>query len=576
MKEEIQGIETERVDDVPLLLGVIKQTGIIEICNETLKQHGNWSGLGQGYVIAVWLAYILSTGDHRKNQLEKWAGERLHTLRSGLGVEALEALDFTDDRLGIILTKLSDDESWQRSERAVNERIIRVYELKKAIARIDTTTVSSYGVVSEEGLLQFGHSKDHRPDLGQVKIASVSLDPLGMPLVTIPVSGEAADDGLYLPAIAEARQSVGGQPGMLYVGDSKMAALATRHQIAQQEDYYLMPLSQKQVSHETLDEYLTVWAALPVAERENERVVIMDEAGQEQLIAEGFTVTTQQQACAEAQKSNEPFAWAERRFVVRSPAYAKQQEQQLAKRLVKAQQELERIVERRRGYHYPESVQAVEQQVQRILTTHDCQAYFTVTISEEIVKQAPARLTTKRNFQLHLALQTDALTKAQQRLGWRTYATNAPTETLSFTKAVEVYRDAHLHEHGYSRLKGKPLSLTPMYLQQDTQITGLIRLLSLALRILTLIEFVVRKRLAHDGSALQGLYAGNPQRQTKTPRTETLLEAFKGITLTIIQFGNDRWLHLTPLSPTQKRILQLLDFSEALYASFVPVLQNSS
>ncbi|MCB0213531.1 MAG: hypothetical protein KDJ52_29580, partial [Anaerolineae bacterium] len=41
------------------------------------------------------------------------------------------------------------------------------------IARIDTTTASSYGEVTAEGLLQFGYSKDHRPELGQVKIASV-------------------------------------------------------------------------------------------------------------------------------------------------------------------------------------------------------------------------------------------------------------------------------------------------------------------------------------------------------------------------------------------------------------------
>src|SRR5262245_37339699 len=49
-------------------------------------------------------------------------------------------------------------------------------------------------------------------------------------------SGNTADEGLYLPLIARARQMLG---GVLYVGDSKMAALATRAKIAQQGDYYL-------------------------------------------------------------------------------------------------------------------------------------------------------------------------------------------------------------------------------------------------------------------------------------------------------------------------------------------------
>ncbi|MCZ7670689.1 MAG: hypothetical protein M5U34_27830 [Chloroflexi bacterium] len=215
MKEQISAIENERVDDIPLLLAVIKQIGLIEIFNERLGQHGNWEGVAIGYVIAIWLAYILSEGDHRKSYLQEWVAERQHTLLYCLDIDEINELDFTDDKLAIILNKLNDDESWQMSECDVNKRIIRVYDLSPEIARIDTTTASSYGQVTEEGLLQFGHSKDHRPDLGQVKIASVTLDPLGLPLVTIPLSGEQADDGLYIPAIKEARKSLEKKKGML-------------------------------------------------------------------------------------------------------------------------------------------------------------------------------------------------------------------------------------------------------------------------------------------------------------------------------------------------------------------------
>ena len=60
--------------------------------------------------------------------------------------------------------------------------------------------------VTPEGLFQLGHSKDHRPDLPQVKIAMSVLDPLGLPLTTTVVAGQTADDPLYLPEIAKVRQ----------------------------------------------------------------------------------------------------------------------------------------------------------------------------------------------------------------------------------------------------------------------------------------------------------------------------------------------------------------------------------
>ncbi len=84
------------------------------------------------------------------------------------------------------------------------------------------------------------------------------------------------------------------------------------------------------------------------------------------------------------------------------------------------------------------------------------------------------------------------------------------------------------------RLTGRPLSLTPMYVQRDDHATGRIRLLSIAVRVLTLLEFVGRRQLAADGAQLAGLYAGNPKRDTARPTAERLLEAFQEVTLTVI------------------------------------------
>ncbi len=577
MIEQIDAIESERVDDIPLLLAVIKKMGIIDIINEQFEQHGNWEGLAAGYIVAIWLTYILSEGDHRKSYLQEWVAEREHTLLYSLDIGEINDLDFTDDKLSIILNKFSDDAVWQKSECEVNKRIIRVYDLDLEIVRIDTTTASSYGQITEDGLLQFGHSKDHRPDLGQVKIASTTLDPLGMPLVTITVSGEQADDVLYIPAIEETRKSVGGKKKLLYVGDSKMGAFSIRSNLARHEEYYLMPLSKVQVNTEMMTRYLDEFNARPEEERVLEKVFVTDKKGNKVVLAEGFTVTEEHSDTIWKDGEEAQYKWVEQRFIVLSPDYAKKQQAQLEKQIKKASAAIRKLVKRRRGYKYPETADELREKVAAVLDAHGCQTYLNVTVTEEIVskqirkyKQRSARVEKSIVFHLDIEENNENMKNAYRLMGWRAYATNAPSGKLSLSKAVDVYRDSYLHEHGYSRLKGNPLSLTPMYLQKEDQITGLIRLLSFALRVLTLIEFVVRKQLAEKGDTLQGIYAGNKKRKTKTPRTETLLGAFKGITLTIIHDGEREWVHLNPLKPVQKRILQLLGMSDGIYKSLIP------
>jgi transposase len=158
---------------------------------------------------------------------------------------------------------------------------------------------------------------------------------------------------------------------------------------------------------------------------------------------------------------------------------------------------------------------------------------------------------------LLFAVNASAVERAKALLGWRVFVTNASLEQLSLSGAVLLYREEYRIEHGFARLKGHPLSLAPVYVQEEERVKGLIRLLALGLRILTLLEFVVRRRLAEDPQPLLGLYAGNPKRATLTPTAERLLEAFKDITLLILPQLGPPGRHMTPLTPLQKRILEL-------------------
>ena len=66
-------------------------------------------------------------------------------------------------------------------------------------------------------------------------------------------------------------------------------------------------------------------------------------------------------------------------------------------------------------------------------------------------------------------------------------------------------------------------------------------------------------------SKIAGLYAGNPKRETARPTAERLLEAFQDLTLTVIELPQQTICHVTPLSPVQLRILEILGFSSEVY-----------
>jgi transposase len=197
----------------------------------------------------------------------------------------------------------------------------------------------------------------------------------------------------------------------------------------------------------------------------------------------------------------------------------------------------------------------------------------TMTLSAVKVTQRAVRryrnrpATVREDRQVTVTAEVDqaAVKAAVRQLGWRVYVANQPAVHLSLEQVVLAYRSEYLVEGDFGRLKGQPLSLTPLYLQRDDHIKGLIRLLSIGLRVLTLVEFEARRRLAAEQATVTGLYAANPKRATARPTTERLLGAFKDITLTIIQEPHQTRRHLTPLSELQRRILALLNFPPTIY-----------
>lgn len=152
-----------------------------------------------------------------------------------------------------------------------------------------------------------------------------------------------------------------------------------------------------------------------------------------------------------------------------------------------------------------------------------------------------------------------------------TLRTNAPIycSTVSYYQPVYpmgmplmYYRDEWLLERGFHRFKRGSLPALPIYFQNQDRISGLMFLLNIALRVFTVMEFVVRQALQQTGAFLSGIYDGNPKRKTQRPSAEQILKAFCNITL---YFLPDSTIFVTPLNDIQCTILSLMQMPESLY-----------
>lgn len=418
---------------------------------------------------------------------------------------------------------------------------MRVYALKPERVRLYGTTVSGYHAGGKDSLFQYGYSKDD-PTLKQVKVMMASLDPFGMPLVSDVVAGNAAEDKLYIPAVARVVKIIDGL-GLLFVGDSKMSALAIRAHIHQLNQHSLCPLAQTGDTPEEMGQWVK---AVEAGEKTLQAVSLEDEKGQRKLLAEGYAFertvqTTVPSVASETSPAKEQaLEWREQVFVVRAESYRKRLLDGLEKRLQQATNLLLALTPPPgRGKRQIQDENALFQAADSILKTYGVKDFLTYTFERQEKRQTkyigrgrgnaerPKREIIRVRYQmLTVTRQEETLAAHQKTLGWRAYVSDAPADQLTLEQAVLTYRDEWIIERGFHRLKGVPLSLDPLFVRNDDQVIGITNLLSIAVRMLTLIEFVVRRKLQQNQEKLPGLIENNPKKGLDNPTTERLLKVF--------------------------------------------------
>jgi len=565
-------ITIERVDKLPVVFAILRQMGVQQIIDEHYVAHGNHTGLSVGWLALIFLLYILTEANHKMVSVQQWEREHHHTLQQLIG-QPIRETDLSDDRLADVLRYLNQDKLWWSIEADLSQRLIRVYDLDSgATVRLDATTGGVKHNEATHELFKTGRNKAGNLET-QFKVMLASLDPLGLALAADVVSGDTADDPLYTPIYQRIRQTLG-VAGRLYVGDSKMAALDNRLAMALGGDFYLAPLPLTGQTPALLSEllllaqagYFTLNPIYPAEVQSDDPTIELDPT---LALAEGFELVREQQATLE---DGRLVTWSERLFVIRSHAFAKAQIKSFERRLTEAESQILALTPPPgRGKRQFNDQLALQQAIEPILTRYHVSDYFEVTLIPQTSTRhirayggRPARTEHKVRYQVQLARRHSQIEQAKWQLGWRIYASNAPQHKLKLAQAVLVYRSQYLVEGNFARFKGPLLALLPLYVHRDDHALGLIRLLTIALRALSIIEFVVRRSLDDTQSTLVGLYDGNPKRATSRPSAELLLHAFDNINL-VIQSSTHHLLVTPQLTPLQQQILALLQLAPDIY-----------
>ncbi len=529
------------------------------------KPHGNRTGLSYGELAVLLLTYIVREGDHKMCCLETWVNEHQRSLEGITGWKIREK-EATDDRCGDLLRTLGSSDSLTDIEKSLCQYLVKAYQLPTQTGRSDTTSFSVHHQISEEqeesSLLKFGYSQDKRPDLRQYRQMLATLDPLGMPLLGMTLAGNETDEKDYVPTWRKMTEILG-KKDFLYLADSKASSYENRAKIQAEGGIYCFPLAMNQPRPKLLAD----WVSNPPSEVIY--IVEKEEELEEKEIGLGFEVPLG--SIWVDSESKKRYQWNERWLVIKSNPLASRQIKGLESRLSKGEEKLLSL-QKRPG----KDEKNLEQKVREALKNLRLTQYIEYCIEKkESYKKVykgcgsrsdPSSYRRVRETQLILsyARKDSEIDSFKMIAGWRLYVTNANQERLSLTEAVSAYKEQWQPERGFHRFKQGRLSALPIYFRDEDKIKGLMFLLTIALRVFTLMEFVVRRQLRQSQSSLSGLYDGNPKRSTDRPTAEQMLKAFRNLTLYIFRDGERE---VSCLNEIQQQILRLMNIPESIYTT---------
>jgi transposase len=418
--------------------------------------------LTHGQVICALVANRL-TSPTPLRRVEDWAQAWAVEETFGIAPAALN-----DDRIGRALDAIAP--KLEAIVGSVGVHAIAAFGLEVARLHWDMTSISLYGAYEEpeEGFVapRFGHPKDRRPDLKQVQTGLAVTGEGGVPVWHRAYDGGAGEIAQVAGAMRALRQ-LAAERRFLLVGDSKLVSYANLRDIMAAEVDFIAPASKTYVPAE-LFASLEVAAAAPVdylAERDAGKPA--EQRGRYRVVQDTMTIA--------GKRATDPMLRVRRVFVW-SSARASAAATARARKLDRAQDDLERLTRGLGSRHYP-TLDKVQARLAAIAKARR----VTSLLRAEVGVDERGKPTLVWWFD------QAALEREQATDGWYALLTNLDPAQVAAAEVLARYKGQEVVERRYGAFKG-PLAVAPLFVQSNRRIQALVTVICLALLIFCLVE----------------------------------------------------------------------------------------
>lgn len=570
-EEELERIITHKIGSGPILKHFIERMGIARIIDEMVDTHPNREAITHGEAVAGLVAYLIQ-GGKALYRVEQWAYD---DSVADIMFPQYQSSDWTDDRLDDTLDAIYSA-GLEGIQGAISANIVSEFGISLNEIHYDTTTVSLYGVYetrdeNQAVVITYGYSKDHRPDLRQIKVGLAISGDGNVPLISNTHDGNTSDSVIpvsywkRLKQIADTRDFV-------FIGDCKLASKSNMLDIAESGGCFLSlsPMDvalkeyirQKRLKGEMAFSEIEIetHSRKPTYEPITQTAEEKEEKENRYFVFEETTVL----------KDDDGRECAVRKIYMLSSSLESQHAATRERHLSKASSQLESLSKRlnKRDLTTEEKIQ---KKVSSILKRNKVEGLIDYSIVNKPVKKKKGRGRPGPNseyiyedhFSLEYSRNESAIEYDALLDGIFVLICNMPKDKWTAEEVLSLYKSQWKVEGDIKAFKG-PFAVSQMYLELPRRICAMMFVITLALQLYTLINREIANSLEERDRPLVGLMPNNIQ--SWRPQTNFLLEAFKNIQLVSIELGDKTEIYVTSLNDLQKEILSLLGVPLYLYS----------
>lgn len=540
------------VGELSLIKNIIERLGLKQIFAKYIKAHKNEKIPAVDSLMI--LLFNITCGRQPLYELEEWVA-RIHP--KIFGYNSFKKGVINDDRFGKALCKLYlADRATMMTEIVLS--MVRLTNLDLSQIHNDSTTIKAYGKIpgrTRTGLkLEYGHSKDHRPDLKQI-VYSLTISADGaVPVHYKTYEGSRTDDTTHIETWNKLCK-ISGNTSFLYVADSKVCTEKQLSYIAGRGGRVVTIMPE-------------TWGEVEVFKNElrrkkKRRTIIWRRA------IPGHSDQIEYFSCYKGDhrtlKGNYKIHW------IFSSEKKKRDHQNLDKVLKKAEYDFAQL-SGKLNTRKLKTQKDILKKVNDILEERGVKNYFHIAlidIREEYKKQIglgrPGRKTkyrtvSKKIYSLSYTRNRKTLKEEKNVEGLFPLLSTDPEITAK--QALLAYKYQPRLEKRFTQFKNIHKA-APLLFKKIERVEGIMFLFFVALMLQAVIEREVRQKMKDKNILALPIYPEH--RIAYHPTTAKIFDRFDGISIYHLKQGRKTKTYQDELSELQKKIIDILGMSEKEY-----------